>query len=187
MFSADNKYFLVPATGPNKIFQRVFDVNSGKAKANEKPFAEGPESGAMQPRHMIIHPSLNIAYCTMERTKPGVGVWQWSSEKGQLQLIDSIPVADTTETALTTADLHMTSNKKYLYISLRDKGGKENQIFAFNIFDDGKLKVTDKFVYVAGQGDAKLGVYKISEDGGLTKVKQYSVGLKPTWVTTIIK
>ena len=204
MFSADNKFLFVPATGPNKIFQHHFDVHSGKTKANDKPFAEGPKSGAMQPRHMIFHPSAHIAYSTLERTKPGVGIWQWSPEKGQLTFLESITLADTSETFLTTADLHMTSNKKFLYVSLRDKKAKENQIFAFKILEDGKLNLikgfpcehiprsfclsqNDKFLYVAGQGDAKLGVYKVEDSGELSKVKQYNVGQKPTWVTTITK
>ena len=42
-----------------------------------------------------------------------------------------------------------------------------------------------KFLYVAGQGDAKLGAYQIEESGVLKKIKQYQVGKGPIWVETM--
>ena len=46
---------------------------------------------------------------------------------------------------------------------------------------------TGSFVYVAGQGDDKLGVYRIDpETGSLKKVAQYDVGARPSWVTCVV-
>ena len=42
---------------------------------------------------------------------------------------------------------------------------------------------TGSFLYVAGQGDDKLGAYRIdSSTGALTRVAQYEVGERPSWV-----
>ena len=50
------------------------------------------------------------------------------------------------------------------------------------------INKTGDYVYVAGQGDNKLGVYKINKDNGhLIKVVQYETGLKPIWVESINK
>ena len=42
-----------------------------------------------------------------------------------------------------------------------------------------------KFLYVAGQGDARLGAYRIEESGALTKISQYEVGKGPIWIETL--
>ena len=42
-----------------------------------------------------------------------------------------------------------------------------------------------KYVYVAGQGDGKLGAYRIEKQGTLGKIKQYEVGASPSWVETL--
>ena len=46
---------------------------------------------------------------------------------------------------------------------------------------------TGKFVYVAGQGDDKLGVYQIdTKTGKLKKITQYDVGARPSWVECLM-
>ena len=42
-----------------------------------------------------------------------------------------------------------------------------------------------KFLYVAGQTDARLGVYRIENTGALKKITQYKVGKGPIWVETL--
>ena len=65
-FSADFKFLLVPATGPNKVFQLKYDASIGKLTPNDPPFAIGTTSGAMQPRHLIFSKKHNIAYTSQE-------------------------------------------------------------------------------------------------------------------------
>jgi 6-phosphogluconolactonase len=40
-----------------------------------------------------------------------------------------------------------------------------------------------KYLYVAGQGDSRLGAYAINPDtGALTKIEQHETGNRPIWV-----
>ena len=107
--------------------------------------------------------------------------------------------------SLTTADLHMTPDNKFLYASLRDKNNKVDAILLYKIKPDGSLIYSERFpceniprsfcinqtgdyLYVAGQKAEKLGVYKINKETGyLTKVSQYETGKAPIWVETITR
>jgi len=206
IFSKDNKYILVPATGPNKVFQIQFDENTGKVTPNDPAFASGPAKGAREPRHLVFNHKLNIAYTTQERLNPGVATWTWNPEKGLLKLIQNIVTTKENVESITTADLHITPDNKFLYISNRDKKNERDSIIGFKIdSQNGRLNFiqhfpsehiprsfcinkSGKYIYVAGQGDAKLGVYKINPDNGnLKKITQYETGVSPIWVTTLIK
>ena len=214
VFSPNNRFLLVPATGPNKVFQLRFDPTTGQAKLNDPPYAPGPRGNneARQPRHLIFHPNKNIVYTTNEREQPGVGVWSWDPEKGALKSIQNIPTQPTnfdgiiTTLNITTADLHLTPNQKFLYVSNRDvtdrkaTSGKDS-IVAFSVNpDNGRLDMTGhfpcehvprsfaieengRFLFVAGQGDNRLGTYRIDPiTRALEKIGQQETGARPSWV-----
>jgi 6-phosphogluconolactonase len=215
VFSPDSRFVLVPATGPNKVFQLKFDGKSGRVEANDPPHANGPqgEEEARQPRHLIFHPNGKTVYTTLERERPGVGVWTWNAKKGSLKVVQNIVTQPEgrDELAITTADLHLTPNSKFLYVSNRDTTDRKarsgvNSIVGFRVdAKTGRLEMightacehvprsfavdaTGKFVYVAGQGDDRLGVYRIDPDSGvLTKVTQYEVGAGPRWVECLAR
>ena len=42
-----------------------------------------------------------------------------------------------------------------------------------------------KYLYVAGQGDARLGAYRIEESGVLKKITKYEVGNGPIWIEAL--
>ena len=201
-FSPNNKFLFIPATGPNKIFQLAFDQKTGKLI--EKSPAIGPPSGAAQPRHLVFHPSLNIAYSTQERKKPGVAVWRWNPSEG-LELTQTLTNNEDMSGRITNADLHISPDKKFLYISSRDDQNKLDQIIAYKInAKNGRLTFSNKFpsehfprsfclnktgdfVFVAGQRDHKLGVYRINKTtGDLKKIIQYETGKNPIWVETLL-
>lgn len=201
-FSPDNKLLMVPATEPNKVFQLAFDKQSGKAKRLKD--ANGPSSGASQPRHLIFHPQLDVAYTTLERKTPGVGVWKRDSETGELTLIENIQSSNDVEARITTADLHLSPDNKFLYISSRDNSKELDAIIAYSVDSKtGRLTFVESFpcehiprsfcisksgdfLYVAGKRVHLLGVYKRNKDTGhLTKVTQYKTGKGPAWVETL--
>lgn len=209
VFSPNNRYLLVPATGPNKVFQLSFDPSTGKAKPNDPAFAPGPQGDkeARQPRHLIFHPGKKMVYTTNERELPGVGVWSWNPDKGSLKSIQNIPTQpDGFKGNITTADLHMTPDQKFLYISNRDVTDRkattgEDSIVGFSVNqDNGQLTKlghfpcehvprsfvigkNGRFLFVAGQGDSRLGTYRIdSSTGSLTKIEQQETGKNPIWV-----
>ena len=206
IFSKENTYILVPATRPNKVFQVKFDESTGKVTLHDPAFASGPEEGAREPRHLVFNRKLNIAYTTQERFNPGVATWTWDPENGRLELIQDIVTTKEHVERITTADLHITPDNKFLYISSRDTKNERDGIIGFKIDpQSGRLTVINHFpsehiprsfcinksgryLYVAGLGDAKLGVYKINPDNGhLKKITQYQTGARPIWVTTLIK
>lgn len=211
VFSPDNHWLLVPATGPNKVFVNQFIAQVGTTKPNKPPFSSGPieEEAARQPRHLVFHPNLPVAYTTNEREQPGVGVWQWDTEEGKLQVVQNVVTKpEGFQGTITTADLHLTPDAKFLYISNRDttKRGAvegEDSIVGFSIDSDtGHLIMIDhtpcervprsftidalgKYLYVAGQADGKLGAYRIEAKGTLKRIKQYEVGKSPSWIETL--
>ena len=209
VFSPDNRFLLVPATEPNKVFQLKFDQATGETKLGAPPSATGPTKAgeAQQPRHIRFHPNGRIAYTTLEREQPGVGVWEWDSSSGNLNVIQNIvTLPEDFSGSLTTADLHLTPDGKYLYVSNRDltdrkaKTGRSS-IVGFKVDPEtGKLSLighTDcehiprsfaideagEYLYVAGQMAEKIGAYKINQSTGeLSRVQQFDLPGKPNWV-----
>lgn len=211
IFSPDNRWLLVPATGPNKVFINRFDAQTGQATPNNPPSANGPAGvgHARQPRHLIFHPNGKIVYTTNEREQPGVGVWKWDARRGTLQTIQDIVTQPADfDGKITTADLRLTPDKEFLYVSNRDITQRNapvgrDTIVGFRVnTKDGRLQLightpcerhprsftiddTGRFVYVAGQVDSKLGAYRINpESGKLSRIAQYRVGSRPIWVET---
>ncbi|QDU95372.1 lactonase family protein [Lignipirellula cremea] len=209
VFAPDNRWLLVPATSPNKVFVQKFDPTNGHVVANDPPFAAGPQQDSMaqQPRHLIFHPTRPLVYTTNERLPPGVGVWQWDAKAGQLELLQTLltqPQGFTGE--ITTADLHLTPDARFLYLSNRDSGKLQDRqaidtIVAFAVDQKtGRLTEvghypcehiprsfalddTGRYAYVAGQGDNQLGAYALdSKTGAMTRIAQYPTGKSPSWV-----
>ncbi|MEM9280485.1 MAG: beta-propeller fold lactonase family protein [Verrucomicrobiota bacterium] len=211
IFSVDNRWLLVPATAPNKVFVNAFDATSGSLKPNDPPYGEGPsgEQDARHPRHLVFHPKLpNRAYTSNESKEPGVGVWDWDLEKGTIELIQNIVTRpDDIDDPMSTADLHFTPDGRYLYVSNRHtvRGAPPEQgrsaIVGFEVDPkDGRLSLighttcenvprsfcidrSGRFLHTAGQRENRLGVYAIDPDSGhLEEVEQHEVGLGPIWV-----
>ncbi|MFD2255180.1 lactonase family protein [Luteolibacter algae] len=203
-FSPDNRWLLVPATSPNKVFVQAFDENTGEIVPNKPAFGQGPkgEKEARNPRHLIFHPAKNdIAYTTNEKYEPGVCVWKWNGTDGTLTPIQNIvTIPEEFSAAGSTATLRLTPDHRFLYVSNRRRDGKSS-IAAFRVdSESGRLQLishtpcenmprsfcidrTGSFIYVAGREDGFLGVYKIDQNSGaLTKVTQYEVGKGTRWV-----
>jgi len=209
VFSPDNRFLLVPATGPNKVFQLRFDGATGRVARNDPAYAVGPsgDNEARQPRHLVFHPTKALVYTTNERELPGVGVWTWNSRKGELKTVQNVVTHPAGfKGVITTADLHLTPDARFLYVSNRDitdrkarkgndaivafkvdsRNGRLSKIGAFkceHVPRSFALNESGKFVYVAGQGDDRLGIYRINQDtGALKKVGQIETGTRPSWV-----
>ncbi|MHC4996615.1 MAG: lactonase family protein [Planctomycetota bacterium] len=212
VFSPDNRFLLVPATGPNKVFQNRFDAATGWLTPHTTPHASGPpnDNDARQPRHLIFHPDGQTVYTTLEREHAGVGVWRWDAARGTLRVVQNIitePVGFTGY--ITTADLHLTPDSKFLYISNRDTTTRgapkgDDTIVGFKV-DPLNQRLTlightpaprvprsfaisknGKFLFAAGQGDDTMFAYRIDPNtGNLTKIAQHPTGANPIWVETV--
>ena len=80
-----------------------------------------------------------------KRINPGVASWSWNPETGELKLIQDLICNKTDAADLTTADLHMSPDNKFLYASLRDKNNKLDAILLYKINVDGKLNYLNRF------------------------------------------
>ena len=212
LFSPGNGYLLVPATTPNKVFQLKFDAKTGALAANDPPSVSGPvgEGTAQQPRHIIFHPNGKIAYTTLERESPGVGVWRWDEVAGQLTLLQNIiTIPDGFDGSITTADLHLTPDAKFLYVSNRDLTDRkavtgDSSLVGFTVNPETfelelightpcpqvprsfAIDRAGEFVYVAGQTAAKLATYRLDkETGELSPVEEIDTGKGPNWVKCV--
>lgn len=211
VFSPDNHWLLVPATGPNKVFLNRFTAQVGTTVPHDPPFVAGPvgDDEAKQPRHLVFHPHLSVVYTTLERDHAGVGVWQWDTETGSLEPLQNVVTQPNDfPGVITTADLHLTPDGRFLYVSNRDvtvQGAAEgnDSIVGFRVDPQtGTLAMLghtpcervprsftidalSRFLYVAGQGDGTVGAYRIETSGTLTKVAEYAVGARPAWVQTL--
>ena len=201
-FSADNRWLLVPATAPNKVFVCTFDPRTGKIAPHDPPFANGPEEPlkTRHPRHLLFHPELPVAYTTCESQEPGVAVWNWNQGKGTLSIIeDFVTQPVETEAKTSTSTLHLTPDARFLYVAFRNK--ENSSIAGFQVHPKtGRLNylghtpceivprsfcidLEGRFLYVAGQVDNKIGTYAIHpQSGQLTKVQQIEVPKGPRWV-----
>ena len=96
---------------------------------------------------LVFHPTLDVAYTTQEREQPGVAVWRWDAKQGKLEQVQSLISSDDTQIAsadttgrITTADLHISPDQRFLYISSRDKQAELDQIIAYGIDPENGIK-----------------------------------------------
>ncbi len=212
VFSPGNGTLLVPATTPNKVFQLPFTIKAGALAFGESSSVSGPkgEGTAQQPRHLVFHPNRRVAYTTLERESPGVGVWKWSEEKGGLTLKQNlISTPEGYTGSATTADLHLTPNTRFLYVSNRDLTDRKaltgnSSIVGYRVDPAGgeltlvghtpcpqvprsfAIDQNGEFLYAAGQTAAKLEVFRInSETGALTSIEMIDTLKGPNWVQCV--
>ncbi len=214
-FAPDNQTLYVPATGPNKIFQLKFDPKTGAIVPRQPSSAPGPrgETDAKQPRHLIFHPAKPLAYVTHERERPGAGVYTWNEADGTLTLLQSIVSTDPAdEEGMTTADLHLSPDARFLYVSNRDIKNRNDpaagrdSIALFRVdAGDGRLTFEKRFpcpkvprsfcrnaagslLFVSGQGDNRLATYRIDpKTGHLTELSRVELPGRPTWVMCVTR
>ena len=214
LFSPGNSFLLVPATTPNRVFQIAFDEEKGTLAPAENPFVSGPtgEDTAQQPRHIVFHPNGKIAYTSQERESPGVAVWSWDEKKGELTLIQNlISFPDGFEGTITTADLHLTPDAKFLYLSNRDLTDRKaltgsSSLVGYRVNPEDftlteightpcpqiprgfAIDRAGEYLYTAGQVAAKLEVFRIDpETGSLTSIQMLDTGKGPNWVQCVTK
>ncbi|MEM7390848.1 MAG: beta-propeller fold lactonase family protein [Verrucomicrobiota bacterium] len=201
-FSHNNRWLLVPATAPNKVFISTFDESTGRVAPHAPPFAPGPAGAhkTRHPRHLLLHPDLPIAYTTCESREPGVCVWTWDEATGRLEVMeDRVTRPANNEANTSTSTLHLSPNRRFLYVAVRNR--ENSSIVGFKVDPEtGRLtrightpcEIVPRsfcldprgmFLYAAGQRDNKVGVYAIDQNTGeLTRVQQIEVGTGPRWI-----
>lgn len=115
VISADNKYLLVPDLGMDKIMLYKFDAIKGVLSPTTDSFV--PVQAGAGPRHIVFHPNQQYAYLTEELTGT-IAAFKYTD--GKLKLMQTIStVAENFKGNFSVADIHISSDGKFLYASNR--------------------------------------------------------------------
>jgi 6-phosphogluconolactonase len=190
------RFVFVPHTGPNVIFQFTW-ADTGRLAANAAASLTTPKNTG--PRHLVFHPSKDIAYVANEQGG-SVTAYALDTKAGTLrplQTVSTLPPDFKGTNACAEIRLH--PGGKALYVSNRG----HDSIARCTLDADGKLTAagqtptektprsfdldpSGKFLFAAGEGSGKLAVYRIAaETGGLTRLTEYAVGERPWWVLAV--
>ncbi len=181
IFSPDDQYLFAADLGTDKEYIYRFDGKSSTPLSNaaDSVFTLTPGSG---PRHIAFHPTQPWMYLLSELSGT-VDAFRYDSSSGKispLQRIRNTP--DSFKGDPGSADIHLTSNGKYLYASNR---GDANTIAVYEVGADGTLTnkqyvsvkgkhprnflidPTDKFLLVANKDSDNVVVFSIDPQTGL--------------------
>ena len=146
IFSPDEQYLFVADLGTDKEHIYRFDGKSPTplSEAADSAFMLSPGSG---PRHIAFHPSKPWMYLLSELSGT-VDVFKYDSGAGKispLQRIRNTPESFKGDPG--SADIHLTSDGKYLYASNR---GDADNIAVYTVGEDGTL-TNKQYVSVKGK------------------------------------
>ena len=215
-----NRFVFVPTLGTDEIFQFTFDATSGRLSSNTPAVAlMKPSTG---PRHFVTSGDNRFLYALSELLAT-VTTFSLDARTGLLTEMSSAsglpadsklvpgaprgavgapggPPPRNTDNDIWAADIHMTPNDKFLYISERTSRtlrafaveaatGKltyltstptEQQPRGFAIDPKGK------FLVAAGEKSDTISVYAIDQaSGALTQLQKYPVGKGANWVEIV--
>ena len=193
---ASNRFVYVPHTVPrNAIYQFHFNEETGMLSENSNGHLHPVEP--IGPRHYCLNPHKPILYSSDEQGSSAsvYAVDETDGSLSHLQTLSTLP-ADF-EGDNTCAQIHITPNAKFLYVSNRGHDSiagfaideESGQLTAighqlteptprvFNIDEMGN------FLFAGGLGSGKLATYRIDgQSGELSPLATYAVGENPMWV-----
>ena len=191
--SPDRKFFYVPHTGAEAVFQ--FAWNSDKRELSPLDPPQVKTAAGTGPRHLAFHPKAPIAYVVNEQGNT-VTMYRGDSA-GQLKPEHTEPTLPANhQGANSTAEIRVHPSGKYLYCANRG----HDSIARFSLGDDFKPKFlgatpTEKtprsfdvdpdgeFLYAAGEEAGKVACYRIdATNGELHRLATVDVGRQPWWV-----
>jgi len=182
----------------NAIMVFHLDTKTGRlAKAEPHLVACRPGSG---PRHLALHPRLNVLYCVNELAGT-LAAFAIESETGALSEMQCEALTPPGFNGnARAADLHVTADGRFAYASVRNTNSiagfcidpSSGLLSAIGLFQaepsprSFALDPQGRFLVCAGQDENTVGVYAIDvANGVLTPLHRYSVGLNPSWVETL--
>jgi 6-phosphogluconolactonase len=217
---ASNRFAFVPTLGSDEIFEFVFDAKTGRMASNTPAVAlMKPSTG---PRHFIISPDNRFVYVLSELLAT-VTTYALDNSTGLLTELRStpglppdsklmpgaprVPVGSSnappprnTDNDIWAADIHITPNGKFLYISERTSSilsafavdaqsgtltyvsstPTEKQPRGFAIDPSGK------FLIASGEKSETISVYAIDQaSGALRLLQKYPTGKGANWIEIV--
>lgn len=194
---AGNRFAYVPHTGPNLIFQFLFDARSGQlTPLNPDRLLRPAQTG---PRHLTWHPTQPIAYINNEQ---GSSVTAYD-----LRAMGALQPGTTERTLPTdfsgsnsTAEIQIHPSGRFLYVANRghdslavlqvDMSGRELKFIACEPAEPTPrsfhIDSTGRFLLAAGESSGRLQVFRIDEHTGrLQSVGVQPIGPRLWWVLTV--
>jgi 6-phosphogluconolactonase len=183
----------------NAIMVFHWDAKTARlAKAETHFVACRPGSG---PRHLALHPRLNVLYCVNELAGT-LAAFAIESETGALSELqyEALTPPGFAGNAR-AADLHVTADGRFAYASVRNtnsiagfridpESGVLSAIGLFRVEASPRSFAVDphgRFLICAGQDQNTVGTFAIDGSNGvLTLMHRYSVGLNPSWVESLV-
>jgi 6-phosphogluconolactonase len=217
---SDNKFVFVPTLGSDEIFQFVFDAKSGKLTSNTP--AVYLMKAMTGPRHFITSPDDKYLYLLSELVGT-VTTFALDGNTGLLTEVSSAvglppdsklgpgaprgaiggpdaPPPRNTDNDIWAADIHMTPNGRFLYISERTS----STLGAFSIDGpSGKLTYLSstpterqprgfaidpkgRYLVATGEKSETISVYAIDQSSGaLRLLNKYPTGKGANWVEIV--
>lgn len=215
-----NRFVYVPTLGTDQIFQFVFDAKSGRLSSNTPAVLQMKASAG--PRHYVISRDNKFLYALSE-LQGTVTTFSLDAKTGvltELGLASGLPPDSklgtgaprgavggpnappprNTDNDIWAADIHMTPDEKFLYISERTS----SSLGAFSVIaETGKLTYlgsapTEKqprgfaidpkgrFLVASGEKSATISVHAIDPaSGALRLLRQYPTGKGSNWVEIV--
>ena len=193
-----NRFAFVPHTGPNVIFQFLFDAKTGRATADE--FAKVQRPANTGPRHIWFHPTRDFAYVSDEQGS-SMTVYRFDRTSGQLsplQTVSTLP--EDFDRNNSTADIEVHPGGRFVYVANRG----HDSIAKFKIDSESgavaalgqtpteqtprsfNIDPSGRFLIAAGQSSGKLATYRIdAKSGDLSRLATYEIGEQPWWVLIV--
>jgi 6-phosphogluconolactonase len=210
-----NRFVYVPHLGTSQIKQFLFNEKNGTLTPNEPDAVNTRDNSG--PRHIEFSPDNRFVYVSNE-IDGTVYSYELNNETGiltEIQRISAMPrdlnpqlttVDNTTETDdlkptnLGVADIHITPNGKWLYVSERDSSTvaafavdtQSGSLTHIENYDTEKIPrgididPRGNFLVVAGQESGYLSVYQINNQSGqLMYLNRYESGQGPNWIEIV--
>jgi 6-phosphogluconolactonase len=171
---------------------------SAPAPADTPSVSCRPESG---PRHLVLHPSLDVLYCINE-TSGTLATFTIDPSAGALCELQYEPLMPCGfHGNARAADVHITPDGRFIYASVRSTniiGGFRINPHSGRLAPIGRVAVEGsprgfaidplgRFLICAGQTENTLGVYAIDADSGALAFRhRVAVGGNPNWVETLL-
>jgi 6-phosphogluconolactonase len=198
LVDAGNRYVLAATLGNDLVNQFTFDAANGMLASNTPPSVSVKEKAG--PRHFVFHPNGKLVYVLGE-LDGSIFVFDYDAGTGQLkekQTVSALP--PDFQGKPSAADLHITSDGKFLYGSERTSSTlagfrvdpangtlsaigsvpTEKQPRGFNIDSSGR------YLLAVGQLSHAMSTYRIDPDSGkLIKLKEYPMGKNPNWIEIV--
>ncbi|BBH23342.1 6-phosphogluconolactonase [Paenibacillus baekrokdamisoli] len=171
-----NRFVLVADLGTDKIVHYRLEGETGRLI----PHRETNTAPGAGPRHLVFHPTGELLYVVNELDSTVV-VYRYDAVDSMLQVLQVIrTLPESFEGESTCADIHITSDGRYLYASNRG----HDSLAVYRVVEGGKLELVeyapcggstprnfaitadDRYVVVANQSSDTIVSYSIDQESG---------------------